>query len=50
MRLYAEGEDIVPEQLKETSEQIIERADIDEPVNFELNDDDKEEMEILAIN
>ena len=47
MRLYAEGEDLVPDALKNTAEAIVDRATAGEGCNFDLDDDDKQAIDIV---
>lgn len=43
MKLYAEGEDLVPERLKETADRLVARA-AEAEVDFDHDDKDKEQM------
>lgn len=48
MKLYAEGEDLVPERLKETADHLVAKA-AETELDFDHNDDDKEQMQVLDV-
>lgn len=48
MRLYADGEDVVPEILKQTADHIVDKVTKTE-LSFELNEADKDQMDIVQV-
>lgn len=48
MRLYADGEDLVPEILKQTADHLVDKAAATE-LKFELTEQDKDQLDIIEV-
>jgi len=47
IRLYAEGEHLIPEMLEKTAQKLVDKAAQD--VDFEADKEDKQQLEVLAV-
>lgn len=48
MRLYAEGEDLVPDILKQTADHLVDKV-TNTDLKFELDEADKDQLDIIAV-
>lgn len=48
MRLYVEGEDLVPDILKQTADHLVAKV-TQTDLNFELDDADKDQLDIVRV-